>query len=179
MLRVSNILCPTISAWGGPHTLQATDIILTGYSLKVLIRSTKTFKGPTPTAIEILPSSDPSTCPVTAWSHYKNCVNPCPLGPAFITEQGIPLTTAPVVAIMRLALAKAGHPDPTSVSFHSLRRGGAQTAIFQGASKEQVMKHGLWRSKSGLAAYLPSPSQAVPHIIARALAPRTAQDLSP
>lgn len=163
MLRVSNILSPTLTSWGVPHTLQASDILHIGNALKIVIRSTKTLKGPSPVVIDILPSQDLAVCPVLAWTHYKNCVNPCPLGPAFVTSQGIPLTLQPVVTTIRIALANAGHPDPGAISFHSLRRGGVQTAIFQKASQEQVMQHGLWKSKSGLAAYLPSSSK--PRII--------------
>lgn len=179
MLRVLNILSPSLLSWGGPHTLQAADIIDLRGSIRLVIRSTKTLHGPTPALVDILPSENPSTCPVRAWYLYKNIINPCPIGPAFITGKGLPLTTSPVVAIMRLALKNAGHPDPGALSFHSLRRGGAQTAVSNGASKEEVMQHGLWRSKSGLAAYLPKNPQPVPRIIARSLAAKTAEDILP
>lgn len=178
MLRVSNILSPALQVWGGPHTLQAADVITTKDSITLVIRSTKTLHGPKPALIEILPTGDPVTCPWTAWINYKNSVNPCPIGPAFVLAQGIPLTTAPVVTVMREALRLAGHPDPSSVSFHSLRRGGAQTAVHTGAPEQQIMDHGLWKSKSGLAAYLPPQPRMVPRILARALATGTCEDTS-
>lgn len=178
MLRVSNILSSALQVWDGPHTLQTTDIITTPDSLRIIIRSTKTTNGPKPAIIEILRTGDHVTFPWLAWTSYKADVNPCPLGPAFILLQGIPLTTPPVVAVMRSALQLSGHPDPNSVSFHSLRRGGAQTAIFAGAPEQQVMNHGLWKSRAGLAAYLPSPPRTVPRILARALATGTSEDTS-
>lgn len=176
MLHVSSILSPSIQTWGGPHTLQAADIIDLNGSLRLIIRSTKTLRSPFLALIDSLPSDDPLTCPVTAWYRYKTFINPCPIGPAFVSAQGLPLTTGPVVAVMRLALKQAGHPDPGAISFHSLRRGGAQAAVHNRASQEQVMQHGPWKSKAGLAAYLPSKPRPVPRILARSLATRTAKD---
>lgn len=109
-------------------------------------------------------------CPVTAWKNYKRAVNPCPLGPAFITQQGVPITTPPVVAAMRQALDLNNHPNPLAVTFHSLRRGGAQAAASMGASNEQLMEHGTWRSKNGLAAYVKPSPRIVSSLIAQTLA---------
>lgn len=57
MLRVSNILSPSLLSWGGPHTLQATDIIPVKDSLRLVIRSTKTTGGPTPNLTFFHPST--------------------------------------------------------------------------------------------------------------------------
>lgn len=169
-LRVSNVLSPSLSTWGGPHTLRMSDVICGQGALWLLIRSTKTLKGPRPATVEILPSGNPTSCPIQAWIDYKSESNPCPLGPAFVLPTGAPLTPSPVVATMRLALTHYGHMDPQAISFHSLRRGGARAAAAAGVDDTQIMAHGLWSSKSGLAAYLPKPPRIVPSVIARSLA---------
>lgn len=171
-LRASNMVSPTLTSWGGPHTLQASDIVQFHDMLVLRVASSKTLTGPKPAFVEILPSTVLQFCPVQAWLQYKSKINPCPLGPAFVTESGLPLTTGPVVLAIRMALTRAGHPDPSAFSFHSLRRGGAQTASAHGATSDQLMSHGLWRSRSGLAAYVHSKqsSRTVPSSIASSLA---------
>lgn len=74
------------------------------------------------------------------------------MGPAFMINDSTPLTSSPVVAVMRKALANAGRVLPAKVSFHSLRRGGAQLAARNGASQEEIMSHGTWASKGGVKA---------------------------
>lgn len=169
-LRVSNVLSPSLSSWGGPHTLKRSDVIFQPDRLILMIRSTKTRKGPIPARVEILATQNPTCCPVRSWYNYITSANPCPLGPALVLPTGLPLTTAPVVAVMRLALHHYGHNDPQSVSFHSLRRGGARAAAAAGIDHQQIMSHGLWNSRAGLAAYLPKSPRIVPSIIARTLA---------
>lgn len=109
-LRGSNMVSPTLTSWGGPHTLQANDIIKYGDIIVIKVSSSKTSTGPRPKFIEIFPTSDPICCPVQAWDDYTWKINPRPLGPAFITDAGLPLTTGPVVLAIRLALTAAGHP---------------------------------------------------------------------
>lgn len=169
-LRASNMVSPTLTSRGGPHTLQASDIIKFGDILVLRVSSSKTSKGPKPVFVEIFPNSSPVCCPVQAWLNYKQKINPCPIGPAFVTDAGCPLTTAPVVLAIRLALSASGHPDPSVFSFHSLRRGGAHTAASQGATSDQLMSHGLWKSRSGLASNLPKSPRTVPSCMARSLA---------
>lgn len=154
-LRVSNILSPSLQWWGGPHTLTAGDITCKNGVLTLRVRSTKTRRNGSPHILTIFPTQDPSVCPVRAWVQYVNTYNPCPLGPAFILGPGKPLTPGPVVFTIRAALEQAGHPDPASISFHSLRRGAAQAAARAGASIDDLMYHGTWSSPSGLRAYVP------------------------
>lgn len=169
-LRASNMVSPTLSSWGGPHTLQFSDVSMYNNILVIRVRSTKTLRGQKPAFLEILPADNPDCCPVRAWLDYKNSVNPCPMGPAFVSDYGVPLTTGPVVTAMRMALRNARHPSPESVSFHSLRRGGARAAAAEGASSEQLMAHGLWKSKSGLSSYVPNTPRTVPRCVAHSLA---------
>lgn len=112
-LRSSNLLLPTIQAWGGPHTLLAHDICTSEEGLSVFIRSTKTRPGSVGLSFVIPRSAQPKYCPVSAWQTYKNSVNPLMLGPAFVHKNGLPITPRQVVTCMRLALSN--QPDiPTS-----------------------------------------------------------------
>lgn len=169
-LRASNVLSPSFKEWGGPHTLKVRDIVELPDRLLLIIRSTKTFRGRKPITLTIMPSRHSTICPVASWKAYRQLVNPCPLGPAFITRQGLPITPGPVVDAMRKALAAANHPNPSAITFHSLRRGGAQAAAALGASKEQIMIHGTWKSQSGLAAYVKPSPHIVPSLMALTLA---------
>lgn len=168
-LRVSNVLSPSKTSWGGSHTLLVKDIICYQGRLDVTIWSTKTRKNGEPHVLQVLPSLDPSLCPVMAWRRYIDYVQPCPLGPAFMLDDDTPLTPGPVVNLMRTALRKAGNPAYSRVSFHSLRRGGAQTAAKNGATQEEIMYHGTWKSSAGVEAYLKPDPRMVPAIMAGTL----------
>lgn len=169
-LRASNLVSPTLTSWGGPHTLLTSDVSLYKGFIVIRVNSTKTLKNQKPVFLEIFPVQGSNTCPVQAWLNYKSAVNPCPMGPAFVSDTGLPLTTGPIVLAMRQALSIAGHPNPSQVSFHSLRRGGAQAAAHQGASDHDLMCHGIWKTKSGLAAYVPNSPRTIPRSISRSLA---------
>lgn len=169
-LRVSNVLSPSRSSWGGSHTLRASDIRMVGNNLNVTIRSTKTRRNGQPHVLEVMPVLNQRMCPVFAWKVYYSRIRPCPLGPAFMLDDETPLTPGPVVCIMRKALTKPGKQTSSRISFHSLRRGGAQTAAKNGATQEEIMAHGTWKSTSGVEAYLQTNSRMVPAIIARTLA---------
>lgn len=169
-MRVSNVLSPSTNTWGGRHTLRTNDIISTSSGLKVIIRSTKTRKSGSPHIIQVFKSLDPLVCPVRAWCDYITVIQPCPLGPAFMLDVQTPLTAPPVVDVMRKALSSKNYSPDRTVSFHSLRRGGAQSAAENGASQQQIMHHGTWASKSGLKHYLNLSHCIVPSILARTLA---------
>lgn len=169
-LRASNLTSPSLNTWGGPHTLRAADIVLSGPDLLIMIRSTKTITAREPVVITVCPSPDRNLCPVRAWLEYISTVKPCPLGPAFILPPATPLTTKHVVSFMRMALDHAGHPYAQVVTMHSLRRGGTQTASALGASSAQLMAHGTWKSQQTLNKYLSPEHRVVPRILAKSLA---------
>lgn len=169
-LRASNITSPTLEAWGGAHTLRVCDISDTVDGLTLFIHSTKTTKNKLPLQLRILPAQSSTLCPVQAWRNYKDSVNPWPFGPAFMINASTPVTPRPTVNFMRLALASAGHSCYHLVSMHSLRRGGAQLAYSAGADSEALMRHGTWKTKSGLDHYLPKDQSIIPQIIAASLA---------
>lgn len=169
-LRASNITSPTLQTWGGSHTLRACDVLDTGQGLDLMVYSTKTFNYSKPIVLKIFPVHNSTLCPVKAWRDYKDSVNPWPLGPAFMLNPSTPLTTRPVVDLMRLALASSGHPSYHLVSMHSLRRGGAQLASNAGANQDALMIHGAWKTKSGLKPYITQDQSIIPQIIAESLA---------
>lgn len=169
-LRVSNVLAPALSSWGGSHTLLAQDVKVTNHGLMVIIRSTKTRRHGSPHILEVFPVKDSKVCPVLAWKIYYQTVGPCPLGPAFMLDDYTPLTPGPVVKLMKLALMQHTDTPPDRISFHSLRRGGAQTAAKNGATQEQIMNHGTWKSVAGVQAYMDKNTRMVPTILAGTLA---------
>lgn len=170
MFRSSNAVSPSARIWGGAHTLRAADIIESGNGLDVIIRSTKTTSRAKPTTIHVEPVASSNLCPVMAWRLYYGWVSPPPSGPAFLHVGGFPITAGPVVSAIRAALAAAGYMDTSKYSMHSLRRGSAQLASSMGASSTDIMRHGVWRSESGLRHYVPPVPSSVPRTIARGLA---------
>lgn len=169
-LRASNVVAPSLLSWGGPHTLRADDVLCSNNNLILVIRSTKTRKKSNPLCLKILPVSNRNYCPVASWHVYKHIVNPCPQGPAFICNDGTPLTARPVVATIKAALKAAGSLKADSISMHSLRRGGTHEAANLGAPHQQIMEHGSWKSKKGLNFYMPKKPSSIPTIIAQSLA---------
>lgn len=169
-LRASNLTSPTMSSWGGPHTLRASDVVLTSTELLLCVRSTKTQGKNSTTILPVWPSSDPDICPVRAWVDYYSTVRPCPLGPAFILPPAVPLTPRHIVSLMRLALQEAGRHYASLITMHSLRRGGVQTAAALGASTQQLMTHGTWNSEQTLNKYLSPNHRVVPRMLAKSLA---------
>lgn len=153
-LRSGNLLSPTVSAWGGSHTLSARDICLSDEGITVFIHSTKTKSDPKPVSTLIQWQEDPQLCPAAAWLKYVTAINPWTLGPAFLTDDRRPLTPKVVVGLMRLALAENTDIDSARISMHSIRRGAAQNAELTGLSLPHIKERGMWRSDSGLAPYL-------------------------
>lgn len=157
-LRSSNILSPTISQWGGPHTLLAGDITLNYSGLSIYIRSTKTRSAREGISFDLPRSDNLKFCPVAAWERYLAVINPWALGPAFIHTNRRPITPREVVALMRLALQDSPDISAARVSMHSLRRGATHTAVDKGLPLEEIKKRGTWKSNSGIRPYLePSP----------------------
>lgn len=153
-LRASNLLSPSSQVWGGPHTLLARDIVLCDGYLEISICSTKTKWDNHPEVFTIMERPGHRLCPVALWSSYLRKVRPWLLGPAFLTDNLLPLTARHVVIVMRAALAHAKDLDPGNVSLHSLRRGAAQNAAEQGSSLSHIKSLGLWKSDSGVKPYL-------------------------
>lgn len=167
MFRSSNVVSPSHRVWGGAHTLRATDIWVTLTGLKIVVRSTKTIKkNSKPVILHVYPAYDDCVCPVRAWVTYLRTVAPPSSGPAFLDHLNRPLTAGPVVSAIRAALTDAAYPNPKRYSMHSLRRGAVQQAELLGASHEDIMSHGLWRSQAGLSHYTLPVSAQVARLLA-------------
>ena len=85
-------------------------------------------------------------CPVAAMLTYLS-VRGFDYGPLFTTEQGLPLTCAKLVTLLRAALVAAGI-DPMQYSGHSFRTGAATTAAANGVSDATIQTLGRWASDS-------------------------------
>lgn len=168
-LRSSNIVSPSLSSWGGPHTLRCIDVRQSTSGLAVIIRSTKTLSKGRPTILHVNKVSNHPLCPVQAWEEYVTEVNPSLYGPAFVLTHYLPLTAKPLVKIMRAALKQRGLEYAGAISMHSLRRGAAQAASAAGAEEKDLLTHGTWKSKTVLKKYLNSPT-IVPRLMAKSLA---------
>lgn len=153
-LRSSNLLSPSTGVWGGPHTLLAKHIRISDRGLHVFVSTTKTKSDPTPVSLVIPWNNDPVYCPVQAWLRYVTARRPCPTGPAFVTDNHLPLTPRLVVGFLRLALQNYDGLNIDRVTIHSLRRGAAQQARDLGVPISDIMDRGMWKSPSGLAPYL-------------------------
>lgn len=153
-LRGSNLLSPTVSQWGGPHTLYVSDIMTVPSGLVVSIRSSKTIRNGKPVRLHVYRVHDSNCCPVQAWHKYLRVSKPSSTGPAFMINHITPLTTRPLINIIRLALQNAGEPMYNSYTLHSLRRGAAQAAQKGGADRHSIKAHGTWSTDSGVNAYL-------------------------
>ena len=177
-LRRSNLLSPSAALWPGPHTLQRQDIISNQEGLQVVIRSSKTIKRGTLPTVLVLPRIPTSpACPATAWDRYVDMIPGSPTSPAFLLQDGQPLTSQQMVIVLQAALLDAGCPYALQISSHSLRRGGAQAAVASGCSKKDVAVHGTWKSKSGLRSYIPSHSSlTVARGLASLFAPKSLSD---
>ena len=167
-LRASNVISPSASTWGGPHTITRADLLSHENGLVLVLKSTKTRGAYEAPAVLALPRITGSIlCPTQAWAEYCVAVPGLPYEPAFKTSAGAHLTPAPIVKEMRAAVHAAQCPFSGTVSMHSLRRGGAQTAQKAGAERLDIAAHGTWASKSGLNAYVPNDSSTR---VAKALA---------
>lgn len=170
MFRASNVTSPSLSQWGGTHTLRVSDITLNQKGMLVYIRSTKTSCPAKPHVIQVYPSDDFKLCPVKAWTRYVTLIRPPPYGPAFVLNNGRPLMAAPVVSAIREALASAGYTDLSRYSIHSFQRGSVQLAERLGVPRSDIMQHGLWTSQSGINYYTKTVSTSVAQALARGLA---------
>lgn len=168
-LRSCNLLAPSTLKWLGPHTMLASDIELNEEGLLIFLRSSKSFNAKSSKVMKVEKVKNPKYCPVMAWAFYRANVNPCPMGPAFMVTDYIPLISRNVVDVFDRAL-RTRLPSQAKLSMHSLCRGGTQVAANQGASNEQLLIHGTWKSTKGLKYYLPKKNNEVPNIIANSLA---------
>lgn len=151
-LRASNLLCDSVSSWGGPHTLKVLDIVVATNGVQVTLNSTKSSTVPTTLWVHKNPVT--KYCPKQAWITYIQAVKPISFGPGFVLDSGHALTPNLLVDFSRAALTSDPDVDISLITSHSLCRGATQNAASENISIPVIMKRGGWRSKSGLAPYL-------------------------
>ena len=92
--------------------------------------------------------NDASSCPYTALRyHWENAPDKSPTAPAFQNEDGSAVTYSQLSkAIKNLAMASG--LDPSSISGHSMRVGGATSLALLGFPAHIIKEFGRWRSLS-------------------------------
>ena len=113
-------------------------------AMEVHVRSSKTDQRGEGTKLQIYRGPSQDVCPVQAVSEYLQ-MRPVVNGPLFIHFGGSPLTRYQFSAILRKGIRAIGlHPGDFSP--HSFRIGAATSAALGGASVENIMGMGRWRS---------------------------------
>ena len=173
-LRSSNLLAPSVLLWRGPHTLSRMDITSGEDGLLLVLKSSKTIKkGSLPTVLALPRIQGCIACPASAWDTYVDKVPGSPGDPAFMTPMGTPLTPAQMAVVLQAALHATGCPYALQVTMHSLHRGGAQAAQLANSPREDIARHGTWKSLSGMKTYVPhKASFRVASNLAALFAPR-------
>ena len=141
------MLAPSITQWAGPHTLQRGDVAINNSGATILVHSSKTIRNPSRAAILNIPALPNSRyCAVAAWK--ASCaLYPAPdTAPAFTIAGGRALSVPVTTAVLRHYHGATGHPDPGSVTLHSLRRNTATAATQQDCTLEEIMRQGTWTS---------------------------------
>lgn len=108
-LRASNLLSMSLTQWPGSHTLLTREVKPTSNGLIIVIRSSKTISPKRPVSLQVFEAPDSSLCPIKAWNNYLSYFALSPDSPAFIVNAGVPLTPAPLVKLIHLALSRAGY----------------------------------------------------------------------
>ena len=93
-----------------------------------------------------LPKTGSSICPVTAIDNYLAVRPTKGHSSLFIWSDGSPLTDSYFRRILLRECSKTGVKG--NVNCHSLRIGGATALAAQGATTEEIMKLGRWKSDS-------------------------------
>ena len=115
-------------------------------------------------AVPILPSTDPSCCPVRALRALKHLrpSPPAPDSPLFLWPAGPGLwrpMTAPLARRWLSWALNRAHLEQAALTFHSFRRGGCTLAAERGASFRQLQALGNWRSDAVRGYFSPLPER--------------------
>lgn len=155
LLRQSNLVSPSPTGWGGPHTLRRRDIQSHHRGLTVTIHSSKTITSRA-RAITLLVPAIPGSplCPVQAWRLAEKAYPAKDSAPAFLSSLTRPLDSHNLTKILRLTLSALKTPNSNDYSLHSLRRGAAQTCQALGVPIPAIMAQGSWDSKA-IFSYIP------------------------
>lgn len=155
-LRQSNLAPRTKKTFDPSRHLLRSDVIDEGDAIIIRIKWSKTYQGPTATSVAApaLPSSP--LCPVAA---YRNLLASSPTfvhrHPLLSFGDGSAMPLSYLNRAWDLALRRC-HMPPRVFTLHSLRRGGATSALESGAASiEHIRAHGTWNSDA-VNVYLPN-----------------------
>ena len=130
--------------------LKFDDVFWTPIGFDLFIRKSKTDQHAKGDYVSISCNSDPTLCPVSLTKLYFKRIN-CTGGyllPTFkgkIPDFNNPLSYSAALRDLRKCLSNVGI-DPTGFGEHSGRRGGTTAAAASGASIDELMLQGRWRS---------------------------------
>ena len=149
-LRRSNLAPRKVADFDPTRHTCRGDVLLQSPGKVVIIKWTKTqqaMQRPTLIPIPAIPASPLD--PVTAYRDMLAAVpSKSPNDPLLILQQGSRRQTVTISTLRRcfqqLVLSVGG--DPSHLSLHSLRRGGATLAHRRGAHFIDIQRHGTWRS---------------------------------
>ena len=151
LLRKANLQCKGITQFDPSKHLRRGDILFFTDWASIINRWSKTIQFSQRILTVPLPRIAPHPlCPYSALRHAFGLV-PAPLsGPAFIipasTEGGLtPLTYGKFDCLLKLVAAKT-NLDPSQVSGHSFRSGGATLAFQAQIPAELIKRLGDWQS---------------------------------
>lgn len=134
------------------HTLRRQDVrVVTtrdGREVSVFLRSSKTDQAAAGVTLFLKGRPRDPLCPIRALEEYERVSSGD--GSAFLRdEQGRPVTSQRMVALVQAALRQARVGAVEKYTGHSLRIGGASDRFEEGESLEDLRKAGRWAPGSG------------------------------
>ena len=150
VLRKGSVLPPARQVTSAPRVLSRDDVFFHRWGVLIRIRYTKTIQFRERHVDIPLPRiPNHPLCPVRAITHaFQFVPRTAPDTPAFVMPLGprpVCLTGRQFVARVQECLARAG-ADPSHISGHSFRRGGASWAYSIGVPTETIRAMGDWKS---------------------------------
>ena len=155
LLRRSNVLISSFSAFKPACHLSRSDFIVYKWGVALTVRWSKTIQCQERVLyVPLIALPNHPLCPVTALLHYLSLTSSAPInGPAFVLPRGshgfVPFTPMDFVSRLRSYLARLGQ-CPGHFAAHSFRRGGASWALQCGMAPDVVRVLGDWRSDTYL-----------------------------
>ena len=146
-LRQSNIAPPSPAAFDPSRHTTRADVTQQPPGLVVRLKWSKTHQAPGVPALIAIPSlPGHRTDPLAAFMRMLHVIpTRYPADPLLLLPSRCPVTSRYLQRALRCILTALGFPAH-GYSLHSMRRGGATTAVRAGADFLDVKRHGLWQS---------------------------------
>ncbi len=146
--RASN-LCPSqLSTFDNTRHFTRSDVSVGTHGITVKLKWAKNLQNSAQPKLVPIPHVSPSTLdPVSTFIAMCKVVPQPPNSPLFMLPNGYLLTVYKLRAAFKI-LCKQLSLDHTTLSVHSLRRGGASHAHVNGALPIDIQRHGSWASLS-------------------------------